>query len=324
MTERKTEFLSMPEGGTGGTGATAEQLAQIAQNAEAVSELKSDIADINNKTESPVAAGKVWTSTENGAGWAAPNCGSIGVTEGGHWETLFADTWANKATIQPTAYDTETGLFTATNEELDLAFGYETSIEALIYPNSGATNSDMPGEDERLYIRLTRIGDTDFSFSNNPSVSATMNPSKFRFEVPNYAIFSNINANKIRLTAVGQGIFGRCDQYKNVSLRDSRARVYCVLNEDRGYAKTYCKSAVLCYVAERIGDRFIAKYECSGKYTTNYGNNKVVGTVISDYSKTLIPDSSLNSFTEISDLGGYNSYLGFASGTFVCLERWVD
>lgn len=39
MTERKTEFLSMPEGG-GGSGATAEQLAQIEQNAADIAELR--------------------------------------------------------------------------------------------------------------------------------------------------------------------------------------------------------------------------------------------------------------------------------------------
>lgn len=44
MTERKTEFLSMPEGGSG-SGATAEQLAQIAQNAEDIAELRAAMGD---------------------------------------------------------------------------------------------------------------------------------------------------------------------------------------------------------------------------------------------------------------------------------------
>lgn len=44
MTERKTEFLSMPEGGTG-SGATAEQLAQIEQNTADIAELRAAMTE---------------------------------------------------------------------------------------------------------------------------------------------------------------------------------------------------------------------------------------------------------------------------------------
>lgn len=58
MTERRTDFLSMPEGGTGGgTGATADQLAQIAQNAEDIAELKGDLLAMTTATAEDV--GKV-------------------------------------------------------------------------------------------------------------------------------------------------------------------------------------------------------------------------------------------------------------------------
>lgn len=40
-----------------------------------VDELKVDIADVNNTTETPAVAGNVWTSTESGAGWREPTVG---------------------------------------------------------------------------------------------------------------------------------------------------------------------------------------------------------------------------------------------------------
>lgn len=43
---------------------------EINTRESAITELKSDIADVNNSKETHVPAGKVWTSTENGAGWA--------------------------------------------------------------------------------------------------------------------------------------------------------------------------------------------------------------------------------------------------------------
>lgn len=46
-----------------------------------ISELKGDIADVNNTTETPAGAGKVWTSTESGAGWREPTGGKAGSFE---------------------------------------------------------------------------------------------------------------------------------------------------------------------------------------------------------------------------------------------------
>lgn len=75
MTERKTEFLSMPEGGTG-SGATAEQLAQIEQNAEDITALKGDLA---NKLPKSPAAWESWTAEEQAA--ARDNIGIHKVTQ---------------------------------------------------------------------------------------------------------------------------------------------------------------------------------------------------------------------------------------------------
>ena len=50
MTERRTDFLSMPEGGTG---ATAEQIAQITRNAEDIAELRDAMTE--HKTFATIA-----------------------------------------------------------------------------------------------------------------------------------------------------------------------------------------------------------------------------------------------------------------------------
>lgn len=39
---------------------------------ESLNQLKDDLADVNNTTETPAGAGKVWTATESGAGWFDP------------------------------------------------------------------------------------------------------------------------------------------------------------------------------------------------------------------------------------------------------------
>lgn len=46
-----------------------------AATAEEVSSLKADIAPVTNTMETPATAGKVWTATETGAGWADPQIG---------------------------------------------------------------------------------------------------------------------------------------------------------------------------------------------------------------------------------------------------------
>lgn len=46
-----------------------------------VSQLKDDISNVTNTTESPVSAGSVWASTDNGAGWIALHVGDGGETD---------------------------------------------------------------------------------------------------------------------------------------------------------------------------------------------------------------------------------------------------
>lgn len=57
------------------------QAADAKVTGDKIAQLRGDISDVNNATENPVVAGKVWTSTANGAGWDDPRGGSgISVT----------------------------------------------------------------------------------------------------------------------------------------------------------------------------------------------------------------------------------------------------
>ena len=61
--------------------ATQEDVQKIYENSDDIASLKSDIADVNNIAETPAAAGKVWTSTDSGAGWYDSTGGKAGAFE---------------------------------------------------------------------------------------------------------------------------------------------------------------------------------------------------------------------------------------------------
>lgn len=115
----------LEQGGTGGgsttidptlsiSGAAADAKAtgeQLAQNTQGIAELKGNLSEVNNTTEEPVAAGKVWTSTANGAGWSYPQ-------EGSGWVKVADITYNSNKEVVVESIDYESGVITSTNHGL--------------------------------------------------------------------------------------------------------------------------------------------------------------------------------------------------------------
>lgn len=135
------------------TGATAEQVAQIAQNtadisslSEETTDLKSDLSKLQNTSETPVEAGKVWGTTDDGAGWVMPPSAE-GVYTG--WKKIFyVETVDEVADIEfdATGYrELRMSLFVPKASVSGNVILYKTARNQRIFAFSGVLNTSDTG-----------------------------------------------------------------------------------------------------------------------------------------------------------------------------------
>ena len=256
---------------------------------------------------------------------------------GGHWETVLDTVWEQDV-INPTAFDSATGIFTCAAGELD---NLELNTEYVFYTQCTkegvAYNTIIPSEN-RL---LTKLSDTTFSINVTPPTTFIVENVKFSRGA--CLAITNIDAKKIRLTLDGQ--------FKpTATLYD--IPFYGVENTyfGRNTGYTQIRNAYHAYqqVTAEVESpyRIVGKILCGFNAPSNSGNfhfknnsfccplvpHDVPGNernflLTSDGTKIAKLYSTSNPWF----LGGgnentaiLNDYLKIISGTKVKLERWVE
>ena len=117
---------------------------------------------------------------------------------GGHWETVLDTVW-EQAVINPTAFDSETGIFTCAEGELDnLALDTEYAFFQQCVKEGVAYNTILDHDN----LKVTKLSDTTFSIDVTPST--TFVPTNVKFSRGACLAITDIDAKKIRLTLDGQ------------------------------------------------------------------------------------------------------------------------
>lgn len=117
---------------------------------------------------------------------------------GGHWETVLDTVWEQDV-INPTAFNSETGIFTCAagelnNLELNKAYVFfqQCVVENVAY------NTILNNEN----LEVTKLSDTTFSINATPPT--TFVPTNVKFSKGACLAITDIDAKKIRLTLDGQ------------------------------------------------------------------------------------------------------------------------
>lgn len=118
---------------------------------------------------------------------------------GGHWETVLDTVWEQDV-INPTAFDSETGIFTCAEGELNnlelnkaYVFFLQCAVKDVAY-NTILINYDT--------TEVTKLSDTTFSVDATPHTAFV--PTNVKFSRGACLAITDINAKKIRLTLDGQ------------------------------------------------------------------------------------------------------------------------
>ena len=117
---------------------------------------------------------------------------------GGHWETVLDTVWEQDV-INPTAFDSETGIFTCAEGELN---NLELNKEYIFFQQctkEGAAYNTILGNEIQT---VTKLSDTTFSIDATPP--ATFVPTNVKFSKGAFLAITDIDAKKIRLTLDGQ------------------------------------------------------------------------------------------------------------------------
>ena len=117
---------------------------------------------------------------------------------GGHWETVLDTVWEQDV-INPTAYDSETGIFTCDSGELN---NLELNKEYVFFQQCAAENVAYNTILDNENLKVTKLSDTTFSINVTPPT--TFVPTNVKFSRGACLAITDIDARKIRLTLDGQ------------------------------------------------------------------------------------------------------------------------
>ena len=254
---------------------------------------------------------------------------------GGHWETVLDTVWEQDV-INPTAFDSATGIFTCAEGELNnlelnkgYAFFQQCTKEGVAY-NTILNNG---------YLKVTKLSDTTFSIDVTPPT--TFVPTNVKFSKGACLVITDIDAKKIRLTLDGQfqptatlydkpfsGI--QCPYFgQNVGYQQIRSAYQAYQQVTAEVESPYrIVGEILCgFNAPSQNQSFHFKNNsfCCPlvPYDVPEGNERTYfltsdGTKIAKLYSTSVPWLGSNSTAIIND------QLRIISGTKVKLERWVE
>lgn len=262
----------------------------------------------------------------------------IGGGVGGHWETVLDTVWEQDV-INPTAFDSETGIFTCAEGELaNLALGTGYVFFPQCVKEGAAYNTII----NNVIIIVTKLSDTTFSIDVTPP--ATFVPTNVKFSKGACLAVTDIDAKKIRLTLDGQfsqtatlydkpffgmnvPYFGRNTGYQQIrnayhAYQQVTAEVgspyrivgelLCGFNAPSKTASFHFKNNSFCCP--------LVPYDVPEGYERTYFLNSD-GTKIAKLYSTKYP-WHLGGVNENSAIG--SDCLKIISGTKVKLERWVE
>ena len=126
--------------------------------------------------------------------WEAANMPS----GGGHWETVLDTVWEQDV-INPTAFDSETGIFTCAEGELN---NLELNKEYIFYQQCAVKGVAYNTILNNNMVKVTKLSDTTFSIDATPPT--TFVPTNVKFSCGACLAITDIDAKKIRLTLDGQ------------------------------------------------------------------------------------------------------------------------
>ena len=257
---------------------------------------------------------------------------------GGHWETVLDTVWEQDV-INPTAFDSETGIFTCASGELnnlELNKGYiffqQCAKEGVAF-NTILNNN---------IVKVTKLSDTTFSIDATPPT--TFVPTNVKFSKGACLAITDIDAKKIRLTLDGQ--FGATATKYNSTFYGASKPYFA---ENVGYVAienayhAYQQVTVEVESPYRIVGEILCGFNAPSKngnfhfknnsfccplipYDVPEGNTRKHfltsdGTKIAKLYSTNYP-WHLGTVNENTAISG--DYLKIISGTKVKLERWVE
>lgn len=262
-----------------------------------------------------------------------------GPSGGGHWETVLDTVWEQDV-INPTAYDSETGIFTCASGELN---NLELNKEYMFYTQcaveGAAYNTISIGYDK---VKVTKLSDTTFSVDVTPPT--TFVPTNVKFSRGACLAITDIDAKKIRLTLDGQ-FHATATNYDNSFF--GAGKPYFALNtyhqQIRNAYQAYQQVTAEVESPYRIVGEILCGFNAPSENASfHFKNNSFCCPLIpSD-----VPEGNERKYFLTSDgtkiaklystsspwlLGGAyennaikSDYLKIISGTKVKLERWVE
>lgn len=317
----KTAYQYAQEGGY--TGTEAEFAAKLAEEyipAPAAATVGQTI-----KVKAVDASGKP-------TAWEAANMPSGG---GGHWETVLDTVWEQDV-INPTAFDSETGIFTCAEGELN---NLELNKEYIFFQQCKKQGVAFNTILNNNIVKVTKLSDITFSIDATPPT--TFVPTNVKFSKGACLAVTNIDARKIRLTLDGQ--FNQtATLYDHPFYRIEPP--YFAANT--GYAKILNAYQAYQQVTAEVESpyRIVGEILCGFNAPSNSGNfhfkNNSFCCPLVPYD---VPEGNERTYFLTSDgtkiaklystsvpwLGSNNTainndYLKIISGTKVKLERWVE
>ena len=254
---------------------------------------------------------------------------------GGHWETVLDTVW-DQDVINPTAYDSETGIFTCASGELNnLALDTEYVFFQQCAKEGVAYNTILGNDD----MKVTKLSDTTFSI--NRTLPTTFVPTNVKFSKGACLAITDIDAKKIRLTLDGQ--------FKpTATLYERPFYTSSVPYFGRNIGYTQIRNAYQAYqqVTAEVESpyRIVGEILCgfnapSQNKSFHFKNNSFCCPLVpaefsegdSNFSSDGTKIAKLYSTSSPWNLGGSNEntaigsdYLKIISGTKVKLERWVE
>ena len=257
---------------------------------------------------------------------------------GGHWETVLDTVWEQDV-INPTAYDSGTGIFTCAEGELN---NLELNKEYVFFQQcvkEGVAYNTILNTDT---AKVTKLSDTTFSIDATPPT--TFVPTNVKFSKGACLAVTDIDAKKIRLTLDGQ-FSPTATAYNHPFLGAGKS----YFGQNTGY--TQIRNAYQAYqqvTAEvespyRIVGQILCGFNAPSKNASFHFKNNSFCCPLVPYD---MPEGPLRPYfltsdgTKIAKLYStsaphligtayenqaiFNDFLKIISGTKVKLERWVE
>ena len=315
----KTAYQYAQDGGYTGTETEfAEKLAQ-----------KTDIPSALPNPNALTLTGAV-TATYDGSTAVSVEIPSGG---GGHWETVLDTVWEQDV-INPTAFDSETGIFTCAEGELN---NLELNKEYIFYQQCAVKDVKYNTILNNNWVKVTKLSDTTFSINVTPPT--TFVPTNVKFSKGACLAITDIDAKKIRLTLDGQfqptaTDYDRPFYGMNVPFFGQNTGYQQILNAYQAYQQVTAEvespyrivGEILCGFnapSQNASFHFKNNSFCCPLVPTEFpeGNTNLLtsdGTKIAKLYSTSTPWSYPGSYAIDND------YIRIISGTKVKLERWVE